>query len=76
VGGTSLASPLIAGVYADAGNAASVEYPASLPYRNASSLHDVSSGPSTGACSSTACRPGPGYDGPSGLGSPNGTAAF
>jgi Subtilase family len=76
VGGTSLASPLIAGVYALAGNAASAEYPASIPYAHVSSLHDVTSGPNTGSCATTACKAGPGYDGPTGVGTPNGTAGF
>jgi subtilase family serine protease len=81
VGGTSLASPLIAGVYALAGNAASATadpsgYPASIPYAHVSSLHDVTSGPNTGSCATTACEAGPGYDGPTGVGTPNGTAGF
>jgi hypothetical protein len=81
VGGTSLASPLIAGVYALAGNAASASadpsgYPASIPYAHVSSLHDITSGPSTGSCATTACRAAPGYDGPTGVGTPNGTAGF
>jgi subtilase family serine protease len=76
VGGTSLSSPLIAGVYALAGNASSVSYPAKLAYANATSLHDVSEGPSTGNCSTTACSAAVGYDGPTGLGSPNGLGAF
>jgi len=76
VGGTSLASPLIAAVYALAGNAASVAYPALLPYRNPPALHDVTQGASTGSCPTTACKAGSGYDGPTGLGTPNGTAGF
>jgi len=80
VGGTSLASPLIAGVYALAGNAASVSYPASLPYVSAASLtpalHDIIEGPSTGSCVTTACKAGRGYDGPTGVGTPNGTGGF
>ena len=44
VGGTSLAAPLIAGVYGLAANATTVGYPASLPYANAASLRDVTSG--------------------------------
>jgi len=75
VGGTSLSSPIIASVYALAGNAASVEFPASLPYANVSHLHDVTTGPATGTCL-IACRPRVGYDTPTGLGSPIGTAAF
>lgn len=76
VGGTSLASPLIAGVYALAGNAASTSYPASLAYANTSALHDVTEGASTGSCSTTACKAGTGYDGPTGVGTPIGTGAF
>jgi subtilase family serine protease len=74
VGGTSLASPLIGAVYALAGNAASVTY-GSYPYSHASSLRDVTSG-SNGSCGSYLCTAGTGYDGPTGLGSPNGTGGF
>jgi subtilase family serine protease len=76
VGGTSLSAPLIAGVYALAGNAASAAYPASLSYANRSALHDVTSG-TNGTCSSTRmCTGLVGYDGPSGLGTPNGAGSF
>jgi subtilase family serine protease len=76
VGGTSLASPLIAAVYALAGNAANQSYPASLPYSNTSSLHDVTGGPSTGNCGTIMCSAAAGYDGPTGVGTPNGLGAF
>jgi hypothetical protein len=73
VGGTSLSSPLIASVYALAGNA--VTY-GSTPYAHTGSLFDVTSG-SNGSCGgSYLCTAGPGYDGPTGLGTPNGTGAF
>ncbi|MBS1869577.1 MAG: peptidase S8 [Actinobacteria bacterium] len=76
VGGTSLSAPLIAGVYALAGNAATAAYPASLAYANASALHDVTSG-SNGSCSgATICAAAAGYDGPTGLGTPNGVGGF
>ena len=75
VGGTSLSSPIIAAVYALAGNASGTEYPASLPYANTGSLHDITTGPATGVCL-TACKPRKGYDTPTGLGSPIGTTAF
>jgi subtilase family serine protease len=75
VGGTSLAAPLVAGVYALAGNASSVAY-GSFPYSHTLSLHDVTSG-SNGSCGgSYLCTAGSGYDGPTGLGSPSGTAGF
>jgi subtilase family serine protease len=77
-GGTSVSSPIIASVYALAGGPAAGSYPASYPYTNANSsnLHDVTSG-SNGSCGgSYLCTAGPGYDGPTGLGTPNGTTAF
>jgi len=74
-GGTSVASPIIASVYALAGNAASVIDGAS-PYAHTGSLHDITSG-SNGSCGgSYLCTAGPGYDGPTGNGTPNGTGAF
>ncbi len=75
VGGTSLSAPLIAGVYALAGNSASAVYPASIPYAHTGSLHDVTQG-SNGSCGTVMCNAGPGYDGPTGLGTPNGTGGF
>ncbi|GAC1389355.1 MAG: peptidase S8 [Vulcanimicrobiaceae bacterium] len=74
-GGTSVSSPIIASVYALAGNASSVTY-ASYPYSHIRSLNDVVSG-SNGSCGGTyLCTGVAGYDGPSGLGTPNGTGAF
>jgi subtilase family serine protease len=77
VGGTSVSSPVIASVYALAGNAASVTY-GSYPYSNTSALNDVTSGSnsSSGCSPAFLCTAGTGYDGPTGLGTPNGTAAF
>lgn len=75
VGGTSLSAPLIAGVYALAGNAASASYPASLAYANPSALHDVTSG-SNGSCTTVMCKGAVGYDGPTGIGTPNGVGGF
>jgi subtilase family serine protease len=75
VGGTSASSPIIASVYALAGNTAAVKY-GSYPYAHTSALNDVTSG-SNGVCGgSYLCTAGPGYDGPTGLGTPNGTGAF
>ena len=76
VGGTSLSSPLVAGVYALAGNASSQSYPASIAYSNPSALHDVTSGPATGGCGTIMCSAAAGYDGPTGLGSPAGLGGF
>jgi subtilase family serine protease len=75
VGGTSLSAPLIAGVYALAGNASSTTY-ASFLYSHTGSLYDVTSG-TNGSCSGNyLCTAQSGYDGPTGLGTPNGTGAF
>lgn len=75
VGGTSVSAPLVAGVYALAGNASSVVF-GSYPYGHTSSLNDVTSG-NNGSCGgSYICTARPGYDGPTGLGTPNGTGAF
>jgi subtilase family serine protease len=74
VGGTSLAAPLVGAAYALAGDAGSLNY-GSDPYARAGSLHDVTLG-SNGSCGSYLCTAGTGYDGPTGLGSPNGTGGF
>jgi hypothetical protein len=102
IGGTSLASPLVASVFALAGGAHGVSYPSRTLYENEvdtpGSLHDVTSG-SNGECdrpfdSETAesgcttaeeaascsshliCKAGTGYDGPSGVGTPDGITGF
>jgi subtilase family serine protease len=75
-GGTSVSAPIIAGVYALAGNAASIPNNASHIYGHAGSLFDVTTG-NNGTCGgSYLCTAKPGYDGPTGLGTPNGVGAF
>ncbi len=103
IGGTSVASPIIASIFALAGGAQGVAYPAQLLYENLqldpASLHDVTVGSNgeclkkfhknsgLSGCTSTEevqnscpgkliCLAAPGYDGPSGVGTPNGLAAF
>jgi subtilase family serine protease len=72
-GGTSVAAPLVGGVYGVNGGA--VNY-GQDPYLHTGALFDVTAG-SNGSCGgSYLCTAGPGYDGPTGLGTPNGTAAF
>ena len=80
-GGTSLASPLIAAYYAVIGSAGQGP---SWPYLNASALNDPStgsnnsyngSGNSCTATLSSICNSGPGYDGPTGVGSISGAVA-
>ncbi len=108
MGGTSVASPIIAGTFALAGGAgheaggATVSYPAQTLYENLAgapgSLHDVVSG-SNGKCGKafnkstgeSGCSPAEedascspkliclaatGFDGPSGVGTPDGITAF
>lgn len=76
VGGTSASSPIIAAVYALAGIPGSGTTPASYPYADPSALNDVTSG-SNGTCGEAYfCTAEIGYDGPTGLGTPNGVAAF
>jgi len=68
-----VASPIIASVFALAGGVTT--YSASYPYGQSSALNDVTSG-SNGNCGNILCNAGPGWDGPTGLGTPNGTGAF
>ena len=74
-GGTSVAAPIVAAVYALTGNASALNHAQSV-YTNRASLFDVTSG-SNGACGgSYLCTGVAGYDGPTGNGTPNGTGAF
>jgi subtilase family serine protease len=73
-GGTSESSPIIASVYALAGGG----YSNATPYTQGttSNLNDITSG-SNGTCpTSQWCNARAGWDGPTGLGTPNGTGAF
>ncbi|MEU8935389.1 carboxypeptidase regulatory-like domain-containing protein [Streptomyces sp. NPDC048409] len=76
MGGTSAAAPIIAGVYAAAAVPDAGTYPNAYPYFKKSELNDVTSG-INGICTPAyLCSAGTGYDGPTGLGTPNGLAAF
>jgi subtilase family serine protease len=73
-GGTSVASPIAASVYALAANTSSLTY-GSYSY-STGSLNDVTTG-SNGSCGgSYLCTAGAQYDGPTGNGTPNGIGAF
>jgi subtilase family serine protease len=81
VDGTSAAAPLIAGIYGLAGNAATI--PLGYAYAHSHDLFDITQGTNSGfvppkqACGDDyLCVAKPGYDGPTGLGTPNGTGAF
>ncbi len=74
VGGTSAASPIIAGVYALAGNTKSIT--AGYLYAHQGALFDVTAGTNGYCADDELCTAAHGYDGPTGLGSPNGIGAF
>ncbi len=102
IGGTSVASPIVASVFALAGGASGVAYPAKTLYTRLGSpsgfpsLYDVAEGGNgkcdgaypAGGCSgslasrldcgkgASICNAAPGYDGPTGVGAPDGVAAF
>jgi hypothetical protein len=70
-GGTSAASPLVAGILAASGKAGVDN---SWPYANTGDFYDVTTG-SNGSCTTKyLCTAGVGYDGPTGWGTPNGAA--
>jgi subtilase family serine protease len=72
-GGTSVSAPLIGGIY---GNTGHTPTGAATIYANSSQLNDVTSG-TNGSCGGTYfCTAGAGYDGPTGLGTPNGPGPF
>ncbi len=85
VGGTSEATPIVAGMYALAGNGATIDN-GSYPYLNPGHLNDVTSGDNvTGDPSGPVscpvgqayvCTAGVGYDGPTGMGTPDGTGGM
>jgi hypothetical protein len=99
LGGTSVASPIVASMFALAGGAHGVAYPAQTLYSHLGSglVHDITEGGngecegfygdgcsgsmvplSPEDCGSGAliCNASAGYDGPSGVGTPDGVAAF
>jgi hypothetical protein len=74
VGGTSEAAPIVAGFYALIGEKAGVDG-ASWDYEHPSNFEDVVGGSDQSGCSSYLCEAILGYDGPTGLGTPDGTEA-
>jgi len=75
VGGTSISNQIIAGIYGERADA--VNYASGI-YSHSSALFDITSGTNAPpSCGGTYfCVAGPGYDGPTGLGTPNGDTAF
>jgi subtilase family serine protease len=85
VGGTSASAPYVAGLFARAGHLTAVNGPNTLYSAPAADFTDVTSGNNEvggPACSDypglkqSVCTAGPGWDGPTGLGTPHGLAAF
>jgi subtilase family serine protease len=76
--GTSVSAPIIAGVIGLAGSMGSKE--AQTLYTRAKAhpgwFHDIISGTNSPGCKRRICRAMRGYDGPTGLGTPDGLTAF
>lgn len=70
-GGTSLAAPLVAAIWALAGPPDSGDNAVTYPYAHKDAFNDVTSG-SNGSCGTALCDAGTGWDGPTGLGTPHG----
>jgi subtilase family serine protease len=74
VGGTSASSPMLAAMYALAGSAGTT--PANDIYTHKTNFFDVTTG-NDGSCSPAyLCTAETGYDGPTGIGTPNGIAGL
>jgi len=73
VGGTSESTPMIAAIFAL--NGKTKGYPGKYIWRGTKHLYDITSG-SNGSCGAPLCTAGKGWDGPTGLGTPNGDGAF
>ena len=73
VGGTSVATPIVAGVEAQATESVRWEG-AEAFYRH--KLFDIADGANKGSCRSYLCSAWEGYDGPSGWGTPDGTLSL
>jgi subtilase family serine protease len=83
VGGTSASSPFIAGLYARGGHVSQVIGPNTIYTAPKGAFTDVKIGQNapTNGCQSVGapvqlCQAGSGWDGPSGVGTPNGLAGF
>jgi hypothetical protein len=79
--GTEISAAVVAAAFALAGTPASDAYPAQYLYSNAQGLYDMTTGyqgvTTNGTCPVTVeCTVGTGYDGPTGLGTPDGVSAM
>ena len=72
--GTSAASPMVAGIFTRLGVAVAISNDLGFPYEHTAAFNDVTIGNNLvgNTCSDDSCTAGPGWDGPTGVGSPNG----
>ena len=75
-GGTSVASPIVAGVYALAGNGAGDDVRLRTVQPHGARSTTSTAAPTAPARGTYLCTAVAGYDGPTGLGTPNGIGAF
>ncbi|MBV9647161.1 MAG: peptidase S8 [Candidatus Eremiobacteraeota bacterium] len=77
VAGTSISSPLVSSIFGLAGNSTTQDGGKTFwEPKHHKALYDITTG-SNGTCTpSYLCTAGPGYDGPTGWGTPNGIGAF
>jgi subtilase family serine protease len=74
-GGTSVSTQIISAVYGLANGPSTSTGASGLYTASPRDFYDITSG-SNGTCGSDLCTAGVGWDGPTGLGTPNGPAAF
>ena len=74
-GGTSVSSPIIAAIYGLRGNGKTLDYAHSIYTAKSYHLNDVTTG-INGNCGNYLCMGQPGYDGPTGMGTPEGVGAY
>jgi MYXO-CTERM domain-containing protein len=72
--GTSAASPMVAGILTRLGLAVTISNDLGFPYEHLAAFNDVTVGDNLvgNTCSDDSCTAGPGWDGPTGVGTPNG----
>ena len=76
IGGTSASTPIVTATYALAGTPVGNTYPAQYPYLGARHLFDVTAGATSTCTPAYLCHAEKGFDGPTGLGTPDGIAGF
>jgi hypothetical protein len=77
--GTGVASPLLAGILVRLGVAGAISSDLGFVYEHASAFNDITSGNDdvgSATCTDAVCVAGVGWDGPTGVGTPNGAKLF